>query len=207
MFDPIKQLINPYLPCQLCHTHPRHNQAPICQACKQDLPWQQEQFEIQDHHIQTICRYDWPIDQLIHQFKYQQQTDKLALLGYLLLQAHKPNVHAIVAVPISRQRLIERGFNQTLLLAQYISKHWQIPVWQPLEKQHRPAQQGLDQAERLGNLQGAFFPKAMQQRITPRRVLLIDDVVTTGSTLLQLTQALQSLGVHDCQSLVLARAT
>jgi ComF family protein len=206
MFKQIRQLINQYQYCQLCHSNQRDDLSPLCQACYQHLPWHLQQFEIQGHIIQAICHYEWPINQLIHQFKYQRRTQHLALLSYILLQAPKPQVHALVPVPMSHARLVERGFNQTLLLAKQLSKHWQIPVWQPIEKQHRPAQQQLDRSERLSNLQHAYSEKRQGNRIVPRRVLLIDDVVTTGSTLLHLSKSLHELGVLECRSLVLARA-
>lgn len=203
-FPKIKALWMPR--CQLCQQAYCLPETPLCKACNRDIPWLLDSFTIQEVKITAVCHYDWPIDRLIHQFKYQQHVDYLPLLTHLLLRTKRPAVHAIVPVPLSDQRLRERGFNQSLLLARQLSKHWKIPVWQPLQRQHRVAQQHLDRHERLINLEQAFTPQSTRNKITPRKILLLDDVVTTGSTLFHMSESLQQLGVKQCQGLVIARA-
>lgn len=158
------------------------------------------------HSVQAACHYVWPVDRLIHLYKYQQRLDLLPILRDILLQAPKPAVQALVAVPSSPEKLVTRGFNPTLLLAQQLSKAWQIPLWQPLKRHHTPPQQGLSQTERLSNVHHAFYPHHRQCRIIYRKILIIDDVVTTGSTLRAMHQQLHDMGVQDIQSLVIAQA-
>lgn len=158
------------------------------------------------HSVQAACHYVWPVDRLIHQYKYQQRLELLPILHDILLQTPKPAVQALVAVPSSPEKLVTRGFNPTLLLAQQLSKTWQIPLWQPLSRHHTPAQQGLSQTERFINLQDAFYINTDQCRVIYRKILIIDDVMTTGSTLAAMQQQLDKLGVQQIQSLVIARA-
>lgn len=194
-------------PCLLCQLQPSEKYKPLCAACDRELPWLNATFQLYDDcPITAICHYAWPVDRLIHLCKYQQRLDLLPLLTYLLLKQNKPKVHALVAVPMSPQRLKTRGYNQALLLAQQLSKQWSIPLWQPMARLDRPPQQGLSAAERLQNLNDVFYKKAAAGNVIPRQVMIIDDVVTTGSTLFQLSTALKNIGVHHCQSLVLAKA-
>jgi ComF family protein len=192
--------------CLLCHLQPAAQHKPICADCDRDLPWLGETFQRYNCQIHAACHYVWPVDRLIHLYKYQQRLDLLPLLSHLLLKQPKPKVHALVAAPMSPQRLKTRGYNQALLLAQQLSKQWDIPVWQPLARLDRPAQQTLSGAERLQNMRDVFYEKPNRSSITPRHIMIIDDVVTTGSTLFHLSEALQQLGVRQCESLVIAKA-
>lgn len=193
--------------CLLCQLHPAEKYKPLCSACDRELPWLTETFQFYEGcPITAACHYAWPVDRLIHLYKYQQRLDLLPLLSYLLLKQQKPKVHALVAVPMSPQRLKTRGYNQALLLAQQLSKQWNIPLWQPMTRLDRPPQQALSASERLHNLNDIFYKNPNIGLVIPRQVLIIDDVVTTGSTLFHLSTALQHIGVRDCQSLVLAKA-
>ncbi|TEU24230.1 ComF family protein [Alkanindiges illinoisensis] len=211
--------------CLLCRLYPAQPARSVCANCWQELPWllqatalshQSMPHHILPHHslpnrsmshsVQAACHYVWPVDRLIHQYKYQQRLELLPILHDILLQTPKPAVQALVAVPSSPEKLVTRGFNPTLLLAQQLSKTWQIPLWQPLSRHHTPAQQGLSQTERFINLQDAFYINTDQCRVIYRKILIIDDVMTTGSTLAAMQQQLDKLGVQQIQSLVIARA-
>jgi ComF family protein len=148
--------------------------------------------------------YDWPIDRLIHLFKYQARLDLLPILIQGLTTHATPAVDALVAVPMSAQRLRERGFNQAHILAKALGQQWGIPVWQGVERQrHTLRQQSLDRLDRLDNLQNAFAV----QPCPPTRVMLIDDVFTTGSTLQTLAQTLSNAGVQQIDASVIASVT
>lgn len=114
---------------------------------------------------------------------------------------------AIVPMPISSPRLKERGFNQSLLLAKEAAKLWNLPVWQPIGRHHRLPQQGLSRSERLLNLEDAFYPLPHQQRhLANSRVVIMDDVVTTGSSVIMLSHALKALGIEETKVACLAIA-
>lgn len=196
--------------CLLCQLYPAAPAHSLCHNCWHELPWLLQTtalpHQLATHPVQAACHYGWPVDRLIHLYKYQQRLDLLPVLRDILLQMPKPAVQALVAVPSSPEKLVIRGFNPTLLLARELSKTWKIPLWQPLSRHHTPAQQGLLQTERFINMQNAFYINNAQRRLIYRKILIIDDVITTGSTLHAMQQQLNNLGVQHIHSLVIAQA-
>lgn len=191
--------------CLLCGTTPAPAQQPLCHGCHADLPWSaQPVFLFQDMTVYSGFDYGWPINRLIHLFKYQARLDLLPILIQGLTTHATPAVDALVAVPMSAQRLRERGFNQAHILAKALGQQWGIPVWQGVERQrHTLRQQSLDRLDRLDNLQNAF----VVQSSPPTRVMLIDDVFTTGSTLHALAQKLTHAGTQQLSASVIARVS
>lgn len=196
--------------CLLCQQYAAQPNRSLCHHCWRDLPWLLQVTpatgRIIAHPVQAACHYRWPVDRLIHRYKYQQRLDLLPVLRDILLHVPKPAVQALIAVPSAPERLVLRGFNPALLLAQQLGQHWKIPLWQPLNRHHTPPQQSLSQSERFSNLQDAFYLNLPQCRVIYRKVLIIDDVITTGSTLAAMHHQLDSLGVQHIQSLVIAQA-
>ena len=91
-------------------------------------------------------------------------------------------------MPTTNQRLVKRGFDPVSILAAQLSKHWQIPLWNGVERiDNTVSQQGLSRAERLGNLDNAF---ALRELPPVKRLLLFDDVATTGASLQALGRTL-----------------
>lgn len=199
-----QQLFDYFTPCSLCDIGMKR-QFGVCQSCWQQLPWLKQSIERNQQQIMVACHYQYPIDRIIQQFKYEQKLHHQRLLNGLLLQPRLPKVHAIVPMPISTDRLVERGFNQSLLLAQALSEHLNIPVWQPVQRLAQHSQKGLSRLERLENIERQFVAAAPNQ-IRYRKVLIVDDVVTTGSSITALSQVLQQLGCQQVYSLCLAAA-
>ncbi len=199
-----QQLFDYFTPCSLCDIGMKR-QFGVCQSCWQQLPWLKQTIERNQQQIMVACHYQYPIDRIIQQFKYEQKLHHQRLLNGLLLQSRLPKVHAIVPMPISTDRLVERGFNQSLLLAQALSEHLNIPVWQPVQRLAQHSQKGLSRLERLENIEQQFIAAAPNQ-IRYRKVLIVDDVVTTGSSITALSQVLQQLGCQQVYSLCLAAA-
>lgn len=199
-----QQLFDYFTACSLCDIGMKR-QFGVCQSCWQQLPWLKQTIERNQQQIMVACHYQYPIDRIIQQFKYEQKLHHQRLLNGLLLQPRLPKVHAIVPMPISTDRLVERGFNQSLLLAQALSEHLNIPVWQPVQRLAQHSQKGLRRLERLENIERQFVAAAPNQ-IRYRKVLIVDDVVTTGSSITALSQVLQQLGCQQVYSLCLAAA-
>ena len=200
-----RQYIRPA--CSLCSMQAASTDSPLCSACTQDLPWYQQAVALQHIQVQVACNYQYPIDRMIQLFKHQQRLDLLPVLAYCLQQLEQPEVDAIIPMPISAPRLRQRGFNQSLLLARTLAKKWQIPLWQPVAKQHRLPQQGLSRAERLVNLEGAFYlTPGQQHKLADRKLLIVDDVMTTGSSLLLLGETLLAAGAREVHAACLAIA-
>lgn len=152
-----------------------------------------------------IYPFDGVIREAIHVFKYNGERGLAQPLARLLV-AHCPmEADALIAVPLHAARQRERGFNQAQLLAQELGQHWRIPVVAGLARVRSTDHQvGQSARERAVNVQGAFMWRS--QTSPPPRVLLIDDVLTTGSTLMACAAALQVAGASDVEGLTLARA-
>ncbi len=159
----------------------------------------------QELNIIAACEYRYPMDRIIQQFKYEQQLQFQTLLAGSLICKKLPRVQAIVPMPISQERLIERGFNQSVLIAQQLARQLNIPMWQPIIRQHQHAQKGLSRVERLEGIHQQFkIDSRIQTRY--RKVLIIDDVVTTGSSVKALTEQLENIGCKQIHIACLAAA-
>lgn len=102
-------------------------------------------------------------------------------------------------MPISTQRLADRGYNQVLIIAKIMAKELNIPVWQPINREAQHSQKGLSRIERIENIENQFQIISTERR-KYKKVLIIDDVVTTGSSIQALIQALNKLGCQQIYS-------
>ena len=163
----------------------------LCDHCHNDITWLPRPFEVDiapsiSLSIQASTYYEYPIRQAIRAFKHQEDMTKLPLLLHAIRQLPRPhgchrNNSVIVAMPTTNQRLVKRGFDPVSILSAQLSKHWQIPLWQGVKRiDDTISQQGLTRAERLSNLDNAF---ALIERPPTKRLLLFDDVSTTGASL------------------------
>lgn len=207
MFDLIKNtsaLLRSFTPCQLCGVDAQANHS-VCVDCWNNLPWFKQTVQRQEMDISVACHYAYPIDRIIQKFKYEQQLHYQTLLAGILKELRFAKVQAIVPMPISNERLVERGFNQTLLLAQALTKDLNIPVWQPISRSHQHSQKGLNRLEHLENINEQFEINN-SSKIKYRRVLILDDVVTTGSSIHALKQKLEELGCQKIYATCIAYA-
>ena len=125
---------------------------------------------------------------------------KLPLLRHIIRQLPRPyGCHqrnsVIVAMPTTPKRLVKRGFDPVSILAAQLASHWQIPLWQGVKRiDDTISQQGLSRAERLSNLDNAFMLS-----VTPptKRLLLFDDVSTTGASLQALARVFYPSKIID----------
>jgi ComF family protein len=202
----IKKSLASFFPtrCVLCQLHEARISQALCQGCIDDLPWRGEALIVQDLSVQVAFAYQWPIDRLIHLYKYQARLELIPIFEYGLRQLERPTADALLAVPVSPDRLRERGFNQSHELAKRMANYWNIPLLTTVSRRDGLRQKGLSRSERLQNLESAFgFEPKVDIRL-PKRVVLIDDVLTTGSTLLSLADYLRSQGVERVSALVVA---
>lgn len=202
LMSKLSRLLQPVLSCSLCQSD-RASQTSVCQDCWQQLPWLKQYIHRQEMQIQVAAYYQYPLDRMIQQFKYEQQLHYLPLFNHMLSQLKFPKVQAIVPMPISPQRLIERGYNQALLLAEHLAKQLNVPIWQPILRQDQQHQKGLNRLERLSNIEQQFVIQA-PSKVRYRRVLIVDDVITTGSSIQALQTKLQQLGCQQIHAVCLA---
>ncbi len=191
-------------PCVLCGIdHQQHHS--VCTDCWQQFPWLKQSIQRQEMDILVACHYDYPMDRIIQKFKYEQQLHFQQLLAGTLIQLRLPKIQAIVPMPISHQRLAERGYNQSLVVANILAKHLNIPVWQPVARLAQHSQKGLSRIERLDQIDQQFMIAATS-KVRYRKVLMLDDVVTTGSSLHALKQKLAELGCQKVYAACIASA-
>ena len=150
--------------------------------------------------------YEGVLAEAINQLKFHGVKRLSKPLGGLLQSLNLPRTDYIIPVPLSLRSLRERGFNQSLLIARVISKSVKVPlaIDTLLKKKETPPQIGLSARERLSNLKNAFEVKGY---IKGLRLLLIDDVMTTGATVTECSKQLIKAGAEDVIVLTLARSS
>lgn len=159
----------------------------------------------------AVCRFDGVGRELVHRLKYGDRAELAVTLGRMMVQAgHELIAEAdlILPVPLHRTRLWSRRFNQAALLAQVVARLTGLPhAPAALARRKRTRQQvGLTRAQRADNLQGAFrVPDGARPQIEGRRILLIDDVLTTGATVNAAARALLRAGARQVEVLTFAR--
>lgn len=159
--------------------------------------------------VRAACAYSGAAGLAVRRLKYSQQRHLVEPLARLLLEclAARPlAVDAVVAVPLDGARARERGYNQAALLAAPVAAALGVPAEPTLLRRTRPTrpQVGLSARERRANVRGAFDcpdPGAL----AGRRVLVVDDVMTTGATLEACADALIAAGAGAVWGLVVAR--
>jgi|SRR5580658_817195 ComF family protein len=156
--------------------------------------------------------YDGAIARAIVRLKYERRPDLARPLGDLLWRALEPerdNLRGVVVapVPLHAGRLAARGFNQSGLLAQRVARGLRAPLWALALRRLRdtPRQASLDRQARITNVTSAFVAREAG-RIRGRRVLLVDDVRTTGATLDACEVALRAAGAIEVRWAVIAQA-
>ena len=172
-----------------------------CVACAEATP--------RLDRLRSIFRYEGGVIHLVHALKFAGQSSLAPDLGGLLTEAweqHGLDTDVIVPVPLTAQRRRIRGYNQSLLMAREVSRHTGVAVAEALRRAgHSQPQAGSASADqRRRNVEGVFSP-AKGQDVRGARVLLIDDVATTGATLNACASVLLEAGAAAVSGLTLAR--
>lgn len=161
--------------------------------------------------MRAAFHYQYPLDRLIHDAKFRQNISSLMLLGKLLHEEFIDSVVTsdladyIIPVPLHRRRLRERGFNQSLQIIKPLAHSLNIPVRtnNVIERIINTSPQSeLDKKERQRNIKEAFHVKT---EVTGDRIILFDDIISTGSTVYELARVLKRAGAADIQIWCFAR--
>lgn len=192
----IQRVINPCLQCGLSHA----GEGTICVHCltKPKL-WQQ---------MIAPLSYTTPISQLIQQLKYNQKLEVLKALlelDRLKFQSIEPKPELLIAVPLHQNRMIERGFNQSLEIAILLSKATNIPYSDKFVERviDTPRQSDLKLKQREKNIKNAFL--VTEDLAGFNHIVIVDDVITTGSTVHELVKHCLKQGVKRVDVWALAR--
>ena len=186
--------------CAIPYDHP-HTQGE-CGACQKRPP----AFA----HTVALYRYAPPVDHFIRELKFHQQLGLARLLGERLAQrlvrdTSRPEL--IVPVPLHRARLYERGYNQALEIARPIARALGVPLDFRSLIRTRPTvtQSELSLELRRRNVRGAFAVRG-EAGLRGMSIALVDDVMTTGSTVEAASQTLLAAGASEVEVWVVARA-
>jgi ComF family protein len=207
--------------CPRCTAGIRYIRSPLCPRC--GIPFTTKEGE--DHLCgeclvtrrpfalaRAVGLYEETLLTAIHLFKYRRRIGIGKVLGSIMAdfagEIWDMKVFSVIMpVPLHRKRLRERGFNQAVILARKIAKRFALPLdFLTLRRELFTAPQvGLGREERSINVRGAFAVRK-PERTAGKRVLLVDDVYTTGSTLVECTRTLLDAGADSVAILTLARA-
>ena len=202
--------------CQACRVRHLSNPRTRCRRCAIALP-----------AAQTYCasctanpppfdasfaatEYAAPTDTLVQALKFRAHLPLAAAFADLLITAVPPEAVAsasvVMAVPLSAERIAQRGFNQAHEIAKPMARAWRLPLVTELcvRVRNTEPQSSLPLAQRRGNMRGAFT-LMRRDPIVGQHVLLVDDVMTTGETLEALAATLKRNGAARVTNLVFAR--
>lgn len=199
--------------CTPCWSKIKRYAGPSCRICA--MPFSSEYSNICGQCLKkappflkviNYGLYEGALAEAINQLKFHGVKRLSKPLGILLQRLDLPAMDGIVPVPLSIKGLRERGFNQSLLIARVISKEIKVPLLMDilLKKKETPPQVGLSAKERLLNLKNAFEVKG---NVDGLRLLLIDDVMTTGATVTECSKVLMKAGAKEVIVLTLARSS
>ncbi len=212
--EPVLSFVAP-AQCLICGEPLIQGHKVICPTCSGSLPLLDPAFlenlrdEIEQPYFDDliVCHpFDATFQKLIHLLKYQRQQSIADLFGETLAQFVPLNFDFVTAVPLNAVRQKERGYNQCELIAKSLSNITRIPLTTNLLKRVRNTQSQtmLSREERKQNVKNAF---KVQGEVEGTRILLIDDVITTGSTLNECAKELKKNGAAWVTAAALATPT
>lgn len=174
--------------CSICANPLNDGVAGLCGSCIQQKPWFDEAW--------IPCPFEEPLRSLIHQFKYQQSLYLTGLLTHLMLKVLPVDIKpdCLIPVPLHPERMKMRGFNQAALLARNLSRKTGIAcdLYNSHKIIHTKPQAGLSRKTRLLNLRQVFTVKPIQAK----HIVIVDDLMTTGSTVNGLSRLFKEQGVE-----------
>ncbi len=198
--------------CVTCRQSVEKILPPVCNRCGRPLqraecPYCQK-LPLQIDGTRATAFYEGNLRDAIHAFKYAHRPELGQPLGKMLgdyLSTYPLPVDALVAVPLHPERERVRGYNQSLLLARVLGAQCGLPVWNDVLTRTRVTrpQFELDAPERRENVHAAF---TAADRVAGTRVLLIDDLCTTGATMDACGIALKERGAKSVWGLAIARS-
>lgn len=199
--------------CILCGSRGQPPSLDLCDSCEHSLPPAAPVVRPGPAPLRSSFapfEYGHPVDHLVHALKYRGQLAAGRVLGRLLGDRVAAvglgrDADVLVPVPLHRSRHATRGFNQSAEIARWVSRRAGPPVDPRLAERRRATlpQVGLHLPDREANVRGAFIAAA---GVSGRRVVVIDDVTTTGSTLAELAGALIAAGAIGVDAWCVARA-
>lgn len=206
--------------CFVCQAQLARNRPPFCRKCSRPPENPQHHFcltcqnlPLNFDHAWGVFLFNEPMQRLLHLYKYGRKTglrhffadQMLAFIREYHLNLNENDL--IVPIPLHPSRLRNRGFNQSLLLADLLSQELNLPVSAKNLQRVKPTpnQARLSQKERWTNIEDAFKINHSNE-FREKRILLIDDLYTTGATVSEAAKTLRAAGAKTVTILTIAIA-
>lgn len=200
--------------CVLCGRLLEPREQDLCDHCRTEAPEYRERkkkLRFLDS-VTALWHYEGEARGSLIRYKFHGKRHYAAAYGRLLamriLRAHEDGFDVLTWVPISRRRKLRRGYDQVELLAKAVGAELKITPVRCLRKiRHNPAQSGIsEQAERQANVLGVY--RAVDpETFRGKRVLILDDVITTGATMSECARVLLTAGAGEVHGAAVASAT
>ena len=215
----VSKILNLIYP-QICGMCGKINKNSLCKKCEIELKKQAENQiinngeEIQDKYfneLMYIFKYEGQIRKLILDYKFNEKSYLYLTFVNFLLKNKKifeniKNYDTIIPVPISKKRKKTRGYNQSLLIARKIAEQTDLELMNNclVKTKNIKEQSKLNKEDRIQNIQGVYELKS-KQLIENKKIILIDDIYTTGSTVNECSKILKQGNPKKIGILVLAK--
>jgi ComF family protein len=183
--------------------HPKEDGEKVCQECREE--------ELPYIMARGVAPFEGSVRDAVHYFKFCGRRELAHPFGELMAVLTNQLfpvriISAVVPIPLHLERLRERGYNQAVLLAEVIAKILKIPLQEDalLRVRETPSQTSLSRQQREENVKGAFIPGKDASLLQGKKVLLVDDVYTTGATVKECCRVLAAAGVGEIYAVSLA---
>lgn len=196
--------------CLICKTADEDIKRHICPICYSNLEIVNKGVEMYSPYIETVYYslfYNRFIREVVKDYKYNGKNYLYKVLGEIMVDTINPiglSLDAILYIPMHRRKQAIRGYNQSELLARYISKKADIPLISNNLIKHKMTkdQSHSNMMERSTNLQNSFKIRKAES-IKDKHILLVDDIVTTGSTMEEASRVLIENGAKKITGIAL----
>lgn len=217
MSRPLSFLLDLFFPpkCAFCGRLLRRGEESPCALCQTELPWIAGPAAEQTGEFFSLCAsplwYQDTVRKSFHRYKFKGVVGYARVYGRLMAQCVRDHLEGrydlISWVPLSDARRKKRGYDQAMLLAEAVALELDDVAAETLKKtRDTDAQSGLgDDGARRANVLGAYHP-VDPELIAGKRVLLVDDIITTGATISECARILRTAGAAEVVCITLARA-
>lgn len=201
--------------CKDCFSKIEYVEKPVCAVCQRQAVGGRTHPGCQSRSgldgLMVACRYSGPVKAAIAKVKYKWVFDIGSILADLLVsnlwRFSLPSDYVLVPIPLHRRRKNWRGFNQAQLLVGFLGRKFKVEVFDLLMRiADTKSQVGLDKKQRRQNLRGAFaFKKGVVPSvIVGKSLILVDDVYTSGATIMEAAKVLKKAGAKNVWAMTVA---
>jgi len=202
--------------CPVCNKNSHWKFAPFCFSCWQEIePFSSNRIFTGQFHgdfwkyivsLHSFGAYEGVLKSAIHCFKYGGIIRIGRELGKLMSKINPPDIDILIPVPLHIKKLRQREFNQSAILAKELAKAWNTPlsIASLIKIKDTMDQASLEAKDRFYNIKDAY---SVIKEVKGLKVGLVDDVVTTGSTLMECAKVLKKTGAKEIHAITLARVS